>query len=408
MVTENEKKGGLKRGPKTQVIMSKKINDFLDSFELGTRQGYKSWLKMFFDVIEKNADEWIVDVRLLENNERIKILDGYEKDILKFNQWLKEKNYAPKSVCNALGTIRVFLKQYRIRLDEIVWENFNRRGKGRKPIIRTLPLEKHVLKMILTHADARCRAAFLTLAQSGMRPSELVQLTLEDIDLNSDPVTINILHGENGRTVKDKEGRTTYITNEAADAIREWLKVREDTVKLAHKRNNLPGINLKENDDRIFPYTVIHLERLWLRLLEKADTPKLGLMRTIQAHGKSADTKPRKIHLYSMYRLKDYFRTNFGKFDPDMAKYLIGHQDALTIAYVSMTEAERQQRYKKGQGHLLVYETSVDTERVDNLEEQITEKDKEINQLRKDMEKMRDQMSVLMTDKLIELDKKKS
>ena len=152
---------------------------------------------------------------------------GYEEDIKKFNQWLKEKNYAPKSVHNGLNTIRVFLKEYRIRLDDIFWENFNRRGKGKKPIIRTPPLEKHVLKMILTHADARCRAAFLTLAQSGMRPSELVQLTHKDIDWASDPVAVRIVHGENDKVVKDKEGRTTYITYEAADAIRESIS---DTV----------------------------------------------------------------------------------------------------------------------------------------------------------------------------------
>lgn len=389
MVEENMKK---KRGPKTKEIKSKKINNFLNSFSSkGTRQGYKSWLKIFFEVIEKDADEWIVDVRLLENGERITILDGYEDDIKKFNQWLKEKEYAPKSVHNGLNAVRIFLKEYRIKLDDVVWEKIKRRGLGNKPIIRTPPLEKSVLKMILTHADARCRAAFLTLSQSGMRPNELVQLTPEDIDWTSDPISIEIKHGQKGRRVKDKEGRTVYITYEAGDAIREWMKVRQGTLELAYKRNNL-GININRYDGRLFPISEIHLERLWLALLKKANTPELNLLKTVKGHGKTADTKPREIHVYSMYRLKDYFRTNFGKYDPDMAKYLMGHQDALTIAYVNMSEAERRQRYKKGQGHVLVFETSVDTERVDNMEEQLTEKDKEIFHLKKELKEVKSEM----------------
>lgn len=242
--------------------------------------------------------------------------------------------------------------------------------------------------MILTHADARERAAYLTLLSSGMRPSELVQLTPKDINWDSEPVELEIKHGQRGRRVKDKESRTVFITHEAADAIKEWQKVRLETLELAHKRNNL-GMNINREDKRLFPISEIHLERLWLALLKKANTPELNLLKTVQAHGKSAETKPREIHVYSMYRLKDYFRTNFGKYDHDLAKFLIGHQDALTIAYVNMTEAERQQRYKKGQAHLLVYETSVDTERVDNLEEQLKKKDGEITELKKEMQEFK-------------------
>ena len=43
-----------------------------------------------------------------------------------------------------------------------------------------------------------------------------------------------------------------------------------------------------------------------------------------------------------------------------------------------MEEKEVRTRYKEGMRNLLIYETSIDTGRVNNLEEQLTEKDTEI------------------------------
>ena len=45
--------------------------------------------------------------------------------------------------------------------------------------------------------------------------------------------------------------------------------------------------------------------------------------------------------------------------------------------------------YKDGMKHLMIYETSVDTERVNNLEERLKQKDSEIVSLKQEMQDMK-------------------
>jgi len=55
-----------------------------------------------------------------------------------------------------------------------------------------------------------------------MRIGEALQLKLDDVDLNSDPVRVNL------RAEISKSGnmRISFISSEAKEAVAEWLKVR--------------------------------------------------------------------------------------------------------------------------------------------------------------------------------------
>ena len=192
---------------------SETIEIFLSEFtSSSTIRGYRCHLNQYFKIIGKDPDaDYIKDVRRMDKNERLDALDGYERDVKKYWKWLISNEYSPKTVYNATNCIRVFFKQYRIKLDDIVWEDMSRRGTGNKPITADKPITKGILREILEHGNAKSRAVLLVMASSGMRESEIVQINPSDIDWDSNPVEINVRHvGRKNQNVKTKYSRYTF------------------------------------------------------------------------------------------------------------------------------------------------------------------------------------------------------
>ncbi len=364
-------------------FQSKTVEDFLTNFTSGsTIRGYRCHLKYFFKVIGKDPDNYIVDVRRLENNEQLDALETYERDIKIYWKWLIEKKLAPKTTSNAVDVVRVFLKQYRIRLDDIVWENIRRRGTGNKPITQEAVLTPEILKKILIHGDAKSRAMFLTLASSGMRIGELVQLKLEDVDRDSKPTKIVVRYtGPN--SVKTKTTRTTFISNEATDALNEWLKQRSSVLALAVQRTNFPNVKKEIEDNRVFPFETSNARNIWNGLLKKAKLDQ-----------KDPRTGRFLIHIHST---RKFFRTKFSKHDRDVAELLMGHEGYLSPNYVRFTEDELKEEYLKGMKHLLIFEAPSDEttiikelrehhqKEISRLNKKISEQDAKLSNIEKNL-----------------------
>ena len=82
--------------------------------------------------------------------------------------------------------------------------------------------------------DIRDRAMVLLLLRSGMRIGELLELAVTDIDLPEQKIMIYI--GE-----KNYEGRVVYFSDDAREALDEWLVVRNPVKKyLFYGRQNKP------------------------------------------------------------------------------------------------------------------------------------------------------------------------
>ena len=87
----------------------KKVDDFLSNFtSKATKRLYRYHIRNFFRTINKDPDEYIKDVRLMEKEERLEKLDQYERDITKYWNWLIESGKSPTNVTVAINTIRVF------------------------------------------------------------------------------------------------------------------------------------------------------------------------------------------------------------------------------------------------------------------------------------------------------------
>lgn len=338
---------------------SETIEDFLSNFtSSSTIRGYRCHLNQYFKVIDENPDTYIKDVRKMENGERIDALDNYEKDIKKYWKWLINNEYSPKTVYNATNCTRVFFKQYRIKLDDIVWENMSRRGTGNKPIVKDKPITKEILRSILEHGNAKARAVILVMASSGMRESEVVHINPSDIDWNSNPVKIDVRHvGRKNQNVKTKYSRYTFITPEAALALKEWQKQRDKMLELSSRRCNLPNAVIDVKDKRVFPWRPNNIIKIWNSLLEKSE------------YLERDERTDRRV--YHVHGLRKYFRSRLSKHDRDIAELLMGHKGYLSENYLRLTPDEVKKAYQDGMQHLMIYETSVDSERVDNLEDKL-------------------------------------
>ena len=299
------------------------VSKFLAKFpNPKTKWGYKSALKKFFGFINKNPDAYIQDVRLMENENRIKVLDEYEDDIESFWADMIAKDTPPKTVSYYIAAVRVFFKNNRIMIDEVFWDNLRRRGNGTEARTRDEPITNEILEKILVHGDLKAKALFLTLASSGMRIGEALKLKPSDIDFTSTPTKITI----SASITKNKSNRITFISNEATRYLKEWLKERDAYLKSAVARTHIVsyhGLITKSLDNPyIFPFSEDTAREIWKHLIQKAGFDE-----------KDESTGRYKVHIHC---LRKQFRTFFVRSESpnarDVAEILMGHSGYLNCS----------------------------------------------------------------------------
>jgi integrase/recombinase XerD len=92
---------------------------------------------------------------------------------------------------------------------------------------RTLPraIEPDDIRRLLRKRFApRDKCMILMLLRSGMRISELLALKIQDINLRERTVTIH-------ESAKTGNGRIAYVSDDAYQALRKWMKARKDETK---------------------------------------------------------------------------------------------------------------------------------------------------------------------------------
>ena len=239
-----------------QKVRYETIEKFLqDYYSKCTKKTYRTQLYKYFDILEVNPDNYF-------NNG--KNIDDYTADVKRFISVIHDD--PPKSRNIGITAVKKFLECYDIEFRPKFWEGFNRKLKGRRARTNDEIPTNQQLKQILQHADIKGTALFLTLASSGMRIGEAMQLKVdEDLHLNDDPPTIEI----KGKYTKTGDGRTVFISNEAKESILEWLKVRDAYVKYTaskckkinetcRKIGKEPTVGLKSEDEHAI-YNIIDM-----------------------------------------------------------------------------------------------------------------------------------------------------
>ena len=159
------------------------------------------------------------------NNKNIKSIN--EQDIVKYLEYLKEeKNLTPRSIERHLTTLRGLFK-YLVKMDIIKYDitkNIDNLKIG-KHLPNTLTIDEVELLMDIkldNPFNYRTKAMLEIMYGSGLRVSELVNLTLNDIDLYNDTI---LIHGKG-----DKE-RIVPLGEIAKEYLSLYLGIRNSLIK---------------------------------------------------------------------------------------------------------------------------------------------------------------------------------
>jgi integrase len=278
-----------------------------------TKWNYKSMLSGYFSIfynegtLEEKVEQYFNDKR------------DYEEDVrLYFSSILSRP---PKSVEVMMSMCKTFLADSDIEFPSRFWKELKRKKKGHGAVTLDKVPTQEELRRIVTHLSLDGRAFFLTLASSGMRIGEVLQLRLGDIELSSDPTIVRI----RAEYTKAGQQRITFVSSEAKEAIQEWLKMRLTFLKRYRKID----------DGRLFPLNYKNMIKQWNGALEKT-----GLAE-----------KDRVTHwnLFHIHVLRKFFRTQLGTVIPiDIVETLLGHSGYLTNSYRRYSESQLAEFYSKG------------------------------------------------------------
>jgi integrase len=256
---------------------------------------------------------------------------------------------SPKSLGTMLGALRAFFKfaARKLKAKDLpdgFWKDLKRRRKGlrsrRALTIDVAPTAEN-LKKVLMRCPIHGRALFLTLASSGMRIGDVVELHIEDLHFNQELPDGTTYHEIEVLDQKTETRRVSFISFEAVEAIEEWLKQRNAYIKRASNRSTLYRKALHD-DGKLFPFTSFTARQIWNIALRKARLDARDRM-----------TKRRKFHPHS---LRKFFRTKLaGTGVPvDLVHAFMGHEGYLD-EYRRYTKEELVRWYLKGMSAVTIF-----------------------------------------------------
>jgi integrase len=278
----------------------------------------------------------------------------HEADVIKF--FRSNLNMAPISFKGRISIIRMFLDEGNITLKKSFWRRIRGLIKGSRAISDDKVPTRKELRSIIQHLPIHGKALFLTLPSSGMRINEALQLKLKDIDLNADPVTIDI----QAEYTKTKIRRWGFISSEAKEAVEDWLKQRDDYITTSVGRSHL--YNKSKEDNRLFPFSEGTSYAMWYNALDKT-----------MFNSRDEKTNRRKFHVHV---LRKYFRTNH-RAEVDAREALMGHEGYLTGAYRKYSLEQLQEFYKQGEWGILVFK---DMDEIKDFKEKLEQRNTELQE----------------------------
>jgi hypothetical protein len=240
-------------------------------------------------------------------------------------------------------------------------DNFTRNlygtGSGEAISEEKVPTNEEIAR-ILEYLPIHAKALTLLLASSGIRIGEAMKLTWNDIDLESQPVKINL----RAEYTKTKKKRITFISKEAENILREFI---DYIPKYIDKNEGYKTRIDKDFKGKVFPFSATTFRKLWNGALKDA-----GLY--------EQDPKTNRVSLRP-HNLRKFFRT-YGKWrNPDIAEALMGHISGLKAIYARLDQAEEilLEGYLEAEPNLSIYHNSKTIlelrEKVDKQSEDIQE-----------------------------------
>lgn len=365
-----------------------RLTEFLANYNnQSTRVGYRSgvfaFIKFIYGIndIDKNRLEELVDQYFDDKRD-------YKTDLMKFAVGLQKR--PPLSARQVFNQVNEFLSMN----DVVITPKDIKRARNKLPKGGVATQEKDMdletIRSILAHSDIKGKALWLTAASCGGRIGELLTVTLKDIDFDSKPVKINI----RGKNTKTGYQRYTFISTEATQAVREWLKVRAKYLETSlEKGMRLNGrTTVKSSDDnRLFPFS----DNIANQMFEQA-VKSAGLFE------RDETTNRMTLHIH-MFR--KFFLSQLSlKAPKEIAEALAGHAGYLTGAYRRYTSAQLAEQYLNAE-YLVTIQVPTEIKEIQNeFREKMQNQTEIVEKLVTKNMRLEDNLSSLM-DKIASLEK---
>jgi integrase len=291
------------------------------------------------------SEKYSIDEFVLVEKVNDESVDIY-KILNEFVVFLDFHSYKPKSIMTRMASVKGYLRNLGLRFNSEDYKQMVRIPKEIRQ--REEPVTKELIAKLQRNFPPKLQTVILVLSASGMRLGELVQLELDDIDFETHPTTINL----RAETTKTRTERETYLTTEATNSLKEYLKrffewneegknLHLKNIKIFGRTSEVKNLRRKENPKQP---THLHNESL----LHNSLKYYLEKNPELDARNKNG----RKVVHYHAFR--KYFRTTVGNAcGRDFAEELMGHGFYMDT-YYQLSKEKRQELYLQAEPHLTI------------------------------------------------------
>ena len=242
---------------------------------------------------------------------------NYYLDLNIYSQKLSEA-YSPTTANLYLRCAYIWLEECGFPTTKRERQRLNAQLPPPKPQNTEIELKRRTFRIIYSSLPKHMGTLLLVLIASGMRLGETLKLKKTDINWEEERTEISIPV----EITKTKTARTTYLTEEATEALLDYLRSRND------------------KDDRLFPFSI---ESAQYHLRKSAK--QLGLTRVVNG-------KRTSIH---WHMTRKWFISRFSlAANKDVAEHIAGHEGYLSVSYRRYTKKQIIKEYIKAEKKLSI------------------------------------------------------
>ena len=362
-----------------------------------TEKNYRIQFAKFLDFTGKTPEDIVEEYENCSKDRQFK--RKYAQVLMSLIRHLQNLGYAPSSVSRAVDVVKSFFKYNELPLGFIPSgsniQEFHNRDIRREEVLEILKI-----------ASLRDRAFFCLMAQSGLRPSTLASLRIEDFEklLDEDTPIPNQITVWKANTKGKYMDYFSFAGAESIKFIKDYFKTRENLTLEDYVFTKFGHPN-----EHVSQGVMSHIFRKIVEKLRENDviqfktTSKKLAVKTTEDNKKLRDVVRRSE--LRLYNLRKFFRKYAGQAGHDYVNYWMGHTSSLGVdlAYFSKDGEYHREIYKeKAMPHLrLETVTRSETEKMleelkDDFEQKLAQKNQDIQELKKE--------NLALKKKLVEVD----
>ena len=329
-----------------------------------SRKGYLWDIKKFFDAMKTDPETLVTTWKKVKYDLRLRdeFVEEWTEKIESYAYNGTDK--APKTSLREMATVTSFFHKLKIPVDP-------QRRKHTFVRFHNRDIQKEEVRQILENSDLRDRCFFLLMLESGLRPDTMVQLKFVNIRKDFEKGKVPMMIKLPSEIVKDRtEPRFTFCGEDAFHTLDEYLRPR-----MPLKDDDL--LFLKERKDERTEHVSAEAFSTKFGIIAR----KIGLVKD------DGVRRPKEIRLYC---LRKFFNNNL-RCDRSYVEYWMSHKTVQTM-YVSHDVERHREEYAKGYESLRVF---LPDKTLTDLNTRLTEKDKELTELRNEFAKLNERIRTL-------------